>query len=83
MTSSQKVLRVKQFVVNKEVGLDSLYRKQIKMAYTMVFGIRRKGNVERGTSTCRVQPKDEISPETITTPTTVWLTECWPRPHKL
>lgn len=50
MTSSQKVLRVKQFVVNKEVGLDSLYRKQIKMAYTMVFGIRRKGNVERGTS---------------------------------
>ena len=77
MTSNQKVLRVKQFVVKKEVGLNSLYRTQIKMAHAMVFGIGRKGNVER------VQSKDEISPGSITTHTTAWLTECGPRPHNL
>lgn len=43
----------------------------------MVFGIGRKGNVER------VQPKDEISPGSVTTHTTAWLTECWPRSHNL
>ena len=45
MTSNQKALRVKQFVVKKEVGLDCLYKKQIKRAHAMVFGIGRKGNV--------------------------------------
>lgn len=62
MASNQKVLRVKQFVVKKEVGLDSLYRKHRKMAYTTVFGIGRRGSSEGlrpGVSNQRMRSQQE------------------------